>query len=168
MASHKRGHKMLETYFSAPKMLEHLRSGPSGPYMDGFAVLRAWLAVRGTVAAPEVFVNAPGRTAEPLGICISAQATCCGRRPEVSWIAEEARLAPCVEAHMRDDRPAGDARHPKGVLVARTRQFDNHRNLHARRSYGEAGCNRVHVPPHLRRGAFRAPDKLITLLKGTS
>jgi hypothetical protein len=28
---------MLETYFSAVKMLEHLRKGPSGPYMDGFA-----------------------------------------------------------------------------------------------------------------------------------
>ena len=28
---------MLETYFSALKMLGHLRSGPSGPYLDGFA-----------------------------------------------------------------------------------------------------------------------------------
>src|ERR1700692_665734 len=28
---------MLETYFSASKMLGHPRSGPSGPYLDGFA-----------------------------------------------------------------------------------------------------------------------------------
>ena len=28
---------MLEAYFSAEKMLRHLRSGPSGPYLDGFA-----------------------------------------------------------------------------------------------------------------------------------
>jgi len=28
---------MLETYFSASKMRAHLRSGPSGPYVDGFA-----------------------------------------------------------------------------------------------------------------------------------
>lgn len=28
---------MLEIYFSAVKMLGHLRSGPSGPYLDGFA-----------------------------------------------------------------------------------------------------------------------------------
>ena len=28
---------MLETYFSVPKMRAHLRSGPSGPYLDGFA-----------------------------------------------------------------------------------------------------------------------------------
>jgi site-specific recombinase XerD len=30
---------MLETYFPAPKMLKHLRSGPGGPYVDGFADL---------------------------------------------------------------------------------------------------------------------------------
>ena len=29
---------MLDTYFSASKMLGHLRSGPSGRYLDGFAV----------------------------------------------------------------------------------------------------------------------------------
>ena len=28
---------MLETYFLAPRLLGHLRSGPSGPYLDGFA-----------------------------------------------------------------------------------------------------------------------------------
>ena len=28
---------MLETYFLASKLLGHLRSGPSGPYLDGFA-----------------------------------------------------------------------------------------------------------------------------------
>ena len=28
---------MLETYFSASKLLGHLRSGPSGPHLDGFA-----------------------------------------------------------------------------------------------------------------------------------
>jgi hypothetical protein len=43
---------MLETYFSASKMLGHLRSGPSGPYLDDFAAAlerqgyRAGTAVR--------------------------------------------------------------------------------------------------------------------------
>ena len=32
---------MLETYFPASKMPEHLRSGPSGPYLDGFAAALA-------------------------------------------------------------------------------------------------------------------------------
>ena len=31
------GTNMSETYFSASKMLGHLRGGPSGPYLDGFA-----------------------------------------------------------------------------------------------------------------------------------
>src|ERR1700721_671614 len=30
---------MLETYFSASKMLGHLRSGPSGRYLDDFAAV---------------------------------------------------------------------------------------------------------------------------------
>ena len=29
---------MLEEYFSAPKTLRRLRTGPSAPYIDGFAV----------------------------------------------------------------------------------------------------------------------------------
>src|SRR5207249_10229 len=29
--------RMLETYFSAPKTLARLRTGPSGPHVDGFA-----------------------------------------------------------------------------------------------------------------------------------
>ena len=32
---------MLETYFPVSKMPEHLRSGPSGPYLDGFAAVLA-------------------------------------------------------------------------------------------------------------------------------
>ena len=28
---------MLGTYFGSPKMVAHLRAGPSGPYIDGFA-----------------------------------------------------------------------------------------------------------------------------------
>ena len=30
---------MLESYFQSSKMLGHLRSGPSGPYLDGFAAM---------------------------------------------------------------------------------------------------------------------------------
>ena len=37
---------MLETYFSASKMLRHLRSGPSGPYLDGFAAALERLGYR--------------------------------------------------------------------------------------------------------------------------
>jgi len=42
---------MLETYFSAPKTLERLRTGPSAPYIDGFA---AWLEETGYSPASAV------------------------------------------------------------------------------------------------------------------
>jgi len=42
---------MLETYFSAPKTLKRLRSGPSAPYIDGFA---AWLEQTGYSPASAV------------------------------------------------------------------------------------------------------------------
>jgi len=42
---------MLETYFSAPKTLKRLRTGPSAPYIDGFA---AWLEETGYSPASAV------------------------------------------------------------------------------------------------------------------
>ena len=61
---------MLETYFAAPKTIERLRAGPSGPYMDGFAALlkrdgyRAATAVRYLRAAAHLghFLQDRGRT----------------------------------------------------------------------------------------------------------
>jgi hypothetical protein len=42
---------MLDTYFSAPKTLKRLRSGPSAPYIDGFAT---WLEETGYSPASAV------------------------------------------------------------------------------------------------------------------
>jgi len=61
---------MLETYFSAPKMLAHLRNGPSGLHMDGFAAslersgYRPAIAVRYLRAAAHLghFVHEQGGT----------------------------------------------------------------------------------------------------------
>ena len=61
---------MLETYFAAPKTLERLRAGPSGPYMDGFAAslkrdgYRAATAVRYLRAAAHLghFLQSRGGT----------------------------------------------------------------------------------------------------------
>jgi hypothetical protein len=65
-----RGTKMLETYFSAPKMIAHLRNGPSGSYMNGFAQslelsgYRPAIAVRYLRAAAHLghFVHEQGGT----------------------------------------------------------------------------------------------------------
>ena len=58
---------MLDTYFAAPKTLERLRAGPSGPYMDGFAAslkrdrYRAATAVRYLRAAAHLGYFLQGR-----------------------------------------------------------------------------------------------------------
>jgi len=54
---------MLETYFSASKMLGHLQSGPSGPYLDVFA------------AALERSAGTAGKSnADDIGVCRPAAA----------------------------------------------------------------------------------------------
>jgi integrase len=55
--------------------------------------LRAWLAIRGQVPAPEVFINARG---EPMGLCLSAQAA---RRDRRSTATRPKRMSPHVLRH---------------------------------------------------------------------
>src|SRR6266446_1294464 len=72
------GLTMLETYFSAPKTLERLRAGPSGPYMDGFAAslkrdgYRAATAVRYLRAAAHLGHFLQGRGGTLANIDLSA------------------------------------------------------------------------------------------------
>src|SRR5258707_4999507 len=69
---------MLEAYFGAPKTLERLRAGPSGPYMDGFAAslirdgYRAATAVRYLRAAAHLGHFLPGRGGTLANIDLSA------------------------------------------------------------------------------------------------
>src|SRR6267142_802909 len=69
---------MLETYFGAPKTLERLRAGPSGPYMDGFAAslirdgYRAATAVRYLRAAAHLGHFLQGRGGTLANIDLSA------------------------------------------------------------------------------------------------
>jgi hypothetical protein len=69
---------MLETYFAAPKTLERLRAGPSGPYMDGFAAslkrdgYRAATAVRYVRAAAHLGHFRQGRGGTLANIDLSA------------------------------------------------------------------------------------------------
>ena len=69
---------MLETYFAAPKTLERLRAGPSGPYMDGFAAslkrdrYRAATAVRYLRAAAHLGYFLQGRGGTLANIDLSA------------------------------------------------------------------------------------------------
>ena len=108
------------------------------------AALRAWLVVRGSVADARGVRQRPGRAAEPLGVCLSAEAACGGSRPTVPWPGHQARLAACVAAHLCHACPAGNAGYPQGVPVARPRQSGHHGDLHARRPHREARGDRGH------------------------
>ena len=99
---------MLETYFAAPKTLERLRAGPSGPYMDGFAAslkrdgYRAATAVRYLRAAAHLGHFLQGRGGTLANIDLSAffqhLRTCRCPRSEGEGATTTPRSAPSVIA----------------------------------------------------------------------
>jgi integrase/recombinase XerD len=132
------------------------------------AALRAWLAVRGTVATPEVFVNARG---EPLS------------RWGVAHIlrhhAEKASQR-CPSLSGKQTSPHV-LRHTSAMIVLQATQdirkvslWLGHANLATTEIYVRADPSQkleaieAIVPPHLRKGKFRPPDRLIAMLKSKS
>jgi site-specific recombinase XerD len=127
--------------------------------------LRAWLAVRGQVAAPELFVNARGDPMSRWGFAYvlrrhakMASQTC----PSLS----SKQLSPHV------------LRHTCAMVVLQATQdirkvslWLGHSNLATAEVYTRADPTEkleaidAIVPPHLRKGSFRPPDKLIALLR---
>lgn len=130
--------------------------------------LRAWLAVRGTVAVPEVFVSARGEPLTRWGFAyllkrhaVRAAQKCPG--------LQKKRVSPHV------------LRHTCAMIVLQATQdirkvslWLGHANLETTEIYTRGDPTEKLeaiesiVPPHLRRGTFRAPDKLIAMLKSTS
>ena len=104
---------MLETYFSAPKMLGHLRSGPSGPHLDGFAALleqggyRPAIAVRYLRAAAHLghFLHEQGGTLAEI---------------ELTAFAEHLRICRCPRSKggRRNHHTSFGAKHFRDFLVA--------------------------------------------------
>ncbi len=128
--------------------------------------LRAWLAIRGTTSAPELFVNARGEAMTRWGFAYvlkrhvaTAQCHC----PSLS----NKQVSPHV------------LRHTCAMIVLQATQdirkvslWLGHANLATTEIYTRAdpsekleAVNAI-VPPHLRKGKFQPPDKLIALLKG--
>lgn len=129
------------------------------------AALRAWLAIRGATSAPEVFVNARGEPMSRWGFAYvlkhhvaKAQQYC----PSLS----SKRVSPHV------------LRHTCAMLVLQATQDIRKVSLwlgHASQATTEIytradptekleAINAV-VPPHVRKGTFRPPDKLLAWLK---
>src|SRR5271167_1360699 len=132
------------------------------------AALRAWLAVRGRIAAPEVFVNARGEPLSRWGFAYLLKqhaATAAGAHPGL----DKKRISPHV------------LRHTCAMIILQATQdirkvslWLGHATLTTTEIYTRGDptekldAMESIVPPHLRRGAFQPSDKLIALLKRPS
>ena len=130
--------------------------------------LRAWLAIRGTLAAPEVFVNVRGQPMSRWGVAymLKRHAGMAGQRcPGL--------LSKKISPHV--------LRHTCAMIVLQATQdirkvslWLGHSNLETTEIYTRGDPSEkleaieAIVPPHLRKGIFRPPDKLIALLKAKS
>jgi len=130
--------------------------------------LRAWWAIRGPIAAPELFVNARGAPMSRWGFAYVLQQhgeTASKKCPSLS----KKQLSPHV------------LRHTSAMVVLQATQdirkvslWLGHSNLATSEIYTRADPSEkleaieAVVPPHLRKGLFRPPDKLIALLKAKS
>lgn len=132
------------------------------------SALRAWLAVRGSVATPEVFVNARGEPFSRWGVAYVLRRhadTASHRCPSLTG----KQTSPHV------------LRHTCAMIVLQATQdirkvslWLGHSTLATTEIYVRADPSQTLeaieavVPPHLRRGKFRPPDRLIALLKAKS
>jgi integrase/recombinase XerD len=127
--------------------------------------MRAWMAVRGTVATPEVFVNDRGEPMSRWGFAYLLKQhaeTACQRCPGLL----NKRISPHV------------LRHTCAMIVLQATQdirkvalWLGHSNLATTEIYTRGDPSEkleaieAIVPPHLRKGTFRPPDKLSALLR---
>lgn len=127
--------------------------------------LRAWLAIRGSIAAPEVFVNAQGQPLSRWGV-----AYVLGRHVETATRQCSTLRGKRVSPHV--------LRHTCAMVVLQATQdirkvslWLGHSNLTTTEVYVRADPTEkleaieAIVPPSLRKGKFRPPDKLLALLK---
>jgi integrase/recombinase XerD len=130
--------------------------------------LRAWLAVRGSVPTPEMFVSARGEPLSRWGFAYLLKqhaATAARHCPGLST----KRVSPHV------------LRHTCAMILLQATQdirkvslWLGHATLATTEIYTRGDPTEkleaieAIVPPQLRRGAFRPPDRLIALLKGAS
>jgi len=130
--------------------------------------LRAWLAIRGPIASPELFVNARGEPFSRWGIAYILRRHAKTANRKCSTLHGK-RLSPHV------------LRHTCAMIVLQATQdirkvslWLGHSSLTTTEVYVRADPTEkleaieAIVPPSLRKGKFRPPDKLLALLKGKS
>ena len=130
------------------------------------AALRAWLAIRGPTACLELFVNARGMPFSRWGIAYVLRRHAKTADPKRSTLRRK-QVSPHV------------LRHTCAMIVLQATKdirkvslWLGHSNLTTTEVYVRADPSEkleaieAIVPPSLRRGKFRPPDKLLALLKG--
>ncbi len=125
---------MLETYFLAPRLLGHLRSGPSGPYLDGFAAAlerqghSAGTAVRYLRAAAHLghVVARQGALPSDINLAVFSEHLCSCRCPRAMGGRRNHHTvfgARLFRQHLVEigvcQSAAAALRHPEPCLVAR-------------------------------------------------
>jgi integrase/recombinase XerD len=128
--------------------------------------VRAWLAVRGDVSVPELFVSAQGRALTRVGFAYVLRKYVQRAAKECPWLAQK-QVSPHVLRHscaMMIYQATGDLR--KVAL------WLGHANMQITEIYLRADPTekldaiRAVIPPSLRRGQFTVPDRLIAALRG--
>lgn len=132
------------------------------------SALRAWLAVRGEVATPEVFVNARGEPFSRWGVAYVLQ-----NHADTASQACPSLRGKQISPHV--------LRHTCAMIVLQATQdirkvslWLGHSTLATTEIYVRADPSQklkaieAVVPPHLRKGKFRPPDRLIALLRTKS
>jgi integrase/recombinase XerD len=132
------------------------------------AALRAWLAIRGPIASPELFVNARGEPFSRWGVAYVLRRHAKTANRKCSTL-DGKRVSPHV------------LRHTCAMVVLQATQdirkvslWLGHSSLTTTEVYVRADPTEkleaieAIVPPSLRKGKFRPPDKLLALLKAKS
>jgi len=130
--------------------------------------LRAWLAIRGPIASPELFVNARGEPFSRWGVAYILRRHAKTANRQCSTLHGK-RVSPHV------------LRHTCAMVVLQATQdirkvslWLGHSNLTTTEVYVRADPTEkleaieAIVPPSLRKGKFRPPDKLLAFLKAKS
>lgn len=127
--------------------------------------LRAWLAVRGTQAVPELFVNLRGEAMSRWGFAYLLK-----QHVEIASQKCPDLMTKTVSPHV--------LRHSCAMIVLQATQdirkvslWLGHSHLSTTEIYTRGDPTEkleaieAIVPPHLRKGSFKAPDKLIAMLR---
>ena len=130
--------------------------------------LRAWLAVRGTAPTTEVFINARGEAMSRWGIAYLLKQHAQAASQQCPGLSSK-RISPHV------------LRHTCAMIVLQATKdvrkvslWLGHANLTTTEVYirgdptDKLEAIEAIIPPHLRKGSFRPPDKLIAMLRDRS